>query len=221
MIPLKDINPTNNFPFVTTLIILINIIVFILEIIFSKELIVEKYGLSFKNLFYSKEYYTLISHMFIHGNFFHLFFNMFFLWIFGNNIEDELGSFKFLIFYLIGGILAALIQIIFIENIDISLIGASGAVSAVLGAYLKLYPTAPILTLYFFLIFIGLTYIPAFVFIVFWFLVNVFNLFFDSSSNVAYLAHIIGFIYGFLFINLFYGFFKTKKYKKRKKYFYN
>ncbi len=73
MIPLKDINPTNNFPFVTTLIILINIIVFILEIIFSKELIVEKYGLSFKNLFYSKEYYTLISHMFIHGNFFHLF----------------------------------------------------------------------------------------------------------------------------------------------------
>ncbi len=219
MLPLKDINPTNNFPFFTVLIILINVGVFILEIIFPKELIIQTYGLSFKKLFYLKEYYTLITHMFIHGDFFHLFFNMFYLWIFGNNIEDKLGGVKFLIFYFLGGILSALVQVIFIENININLIGASGAVSAILGAYLKLYPTSPILTLYFFFVFIGLTYIPAFVFIILWFFINLLNLFFNFSSNIAYLAHIVGFIYGLLFVNLFYNLFKKNKYKKRRKYF--
>ncbi|MGB9638153.1 MAG: rhomboid family intramembrane serine protease [bacterium] len=218
MLPLKDINPTKNFPVVTLLIIIINVIVFILEITFSKELIVEKYGLSFKSLFYLHDYKTLITHMFIHGNFSHIFFNMFYLWIFGNNIEDELGSFRFLLFYLIGGITAAIPQVLFTNNIDINLIGASGAVSAILGAYLKLYPTAPILTVYFIFIFIGFTYIPAFIFIILWFIINLLNLLFNYSSNVAYLAHIIGFIFGFLFIDLF-RFFKAKKNIRYKKYY--
>jgi membrane associated rhomboid family serine protease len=219
MLPLKDINPTRSFPVITFILILINIIVFFIEVFYNKELIVQNYGLSFNKLFYLRDYKTLITHMFLHANFTHLFFNMFYLWIFGNNIEDELGAFKFLLFYILGGIVAAILQLLFISDVNINLIGASGAVSAILGAYLKLYPTAPILTLYFFFIFIGLTYVPAFVFIIFWFIFNLLNLFFNFYSNVAYLAHIAGFIFGFLFIDIFKNLFSFRT-KKRRKYFY-
>jgi membrane associated rhomboid family serine protease len=222
MLPLKDVNPTRSFPVITFILILINTVVFFIEVFYNKELIVQNYGISFNKLFYLKDYKTLITYMFLHANFTHLFFNMFYLWMFGNNIEDELGAFKFLLFYMLGGIVAAILQLLFISDVNINLIGASGAVSAILGAYLKLYPTTPILIF----IFIGLTYVPAFVFIIFWFIFNLLNLFFNFYSNVAYLAHIAGFIFGFLFIDIFKNLFsfKTKKRgsktKKRRKYFY-
>jgi len=216
MLPLKDINPTRSFPVITFILILINVIVFFIEVFYNKELIVQNYGISFKKLFYLKDYKTLITYMFLHANFTHLFFNMLYLWMFGNNIEDKLGAFKFLLFYILGGIVAAILQLLFISDVDINLIGASGAVSAVLGAYLKLYPTAPILI---FFIFIGLTYVPAFVFIIFWFIFNLLNLFFNFYSNVAYLAHVVGFIFGFLSIDIFKNFFYFKT-KRRRKFFY-
>ncbi len=150
---------------------------------------------------------TLLSSMFMHGSFMHLFGNMIFLWIFGNNIEDYLGIFKFILFYLIVGVLAGLTHIIFNWNSMVPVIGASGAVSGVMGAYLVLYPKAKIKTLVFILIFITFLDIPASVFLVLWF---IFQFTYSSRDGVAFLAHIGGFVAGLILI------YKWKKINKNK-----
>jgi len=140
---------------------------------------------------------TIIISMFMHGSFMHLFGNMIFLWIFGNNIEDFLGPFKFIIFYFLVGTFASLTHIVFNWNSLIPVIGASGAVSGVMGAYLILYPNAKVKTLVFILIFITFIDIPASVFLIIWF---VFQFFYKSGDGVAFLAHIGGFIAGLILI---------------------
>jgi membrane associated rhomboid family serine protease len=150
---------------------------------------------------------TIIISMFMHGSFMHLFGNMVFLWIFGNNIEDYLGVFKFIIFYFLVGIFASLTHIIFNWNSTIPVIGASGAVSGVMGAYLILYPNAKVKTLVFILIFITFIDIPASVFLIIWF---IFQFFYKSGDGVAFLAHIGGFITGLILI------FYWRNSKKRK-----
>jgi membrane associated rhomboid family serine protease len=128
---------------------------------------------------------------------------MWFLWIFGNNIEDVVGHFKFIIFYLVGGVAASMLQIVVSADSTIPIIGASGAVSAILGAYILKFPRARVRTLMFIFIFITLINVPAVTFIGIWFFLQLVNSLGAGASNVAWYAHIGGFIFGIATILLF------------------
>jgi membrane associated rhomboid family serine protease len=144
--------------------------------------------------------------MFMHGGLFHIAGNMLYLWIFGNNIEDRLGHTRFLVFYLLSGAVAAYAHALSSPSSEIPMVGASGAVSGILGAYLLLYPTAKVHTLIFFGFFIQVVRIPALVVIGFWGLIQVINGViskgFMTQTGVAWFAHIGGFIFGLLTIKL-------------------
>ena len=149
---------------------------------------------------------TILSSMFLHGGFSHFAGNMLFLWVFGDNIEDYLGHIKYLIFYVLCGFAAALLQIVFTPTSQVPMIGASGAISGVMGAYILLYPNSRIKTIVWF-IFITIMNIPAKVLLGIWFLLQLYNGLgsssFASGGNVAYWAHIGGFIAGILIIRIF------------------
>ena len=144
---------------------------------------------------------TLVAAMFIHGGFIHLFFNMLYLWIFGNNIEDFLGPIRFVIFYLLSGLGASLTHIIFNMNSQVPMIGASGAIAGILGAYLILYPGARVLTFVFLFFFIRIIPIPAAFILGLWFLLQVMNV--GIGGGVAWFAHIGGFLIGVVLIKVF------------------
>ncbi len=216
MIPLKNDVARNSFPLMVLLLILINILLFFYEISLGKSLavFVKNYGampavfLSSKaNLF--QRGCPLVTSIFLHGGWLHLLGNMWFLWIFGASIEDRIGHFRFIIFYLGCGIAGTLTHIYMNPTSTIPTIGASGAISGILGAYFVLYPFARILTavpIFFFLYFIKL---PAFLFLGLWFLVQ----FFSGTSSilteetvsrgVAWWAHIGGFAVGIVLIPFF------------------
>ncbi len=139
--------------------------------------------------------------MFMHGSWLHLLGNMLFLWIFGNNIEDRLGRIKFVFFYLLCGIVASLTHVLFNPGSLIPVIGASGAVSGVMGAYLALFPTARVRTLVFLFVLVTTMDIPASVFLVIWFLFQFLSG--AGGSGIAWLAHVGGFILGFLLLKFF------------------
>jgi len=141
---------------------------------------------------------TLFTSMFMHGSILHLLGNMLFLWIFGNNIEDYLGKLKFIIFYLIAGIGASLAHVLFNWNSITPVIGASGAISGIMGAYLILYPRAKVRTLVFLFIFVTFIDLPAYLFLIVWFIFQ-----FISPEGVAWLAHVGGFVIGILLITWF------------------
>ena len=149
---------------------------------------------------------TIFSSMFLHGGFFHFAGNMLFLWVFGDNIEDYLGHVKYLIFYLLCGVAAALFQIMFNPQSTVPMIGASGAISGVMGAYILLYPNSQIRTIVWF-IFITFMKIPAKVLLGIWFLMQIYHGLGSSStlggSAIAYWAHIGGFIAGLVSMKLF------------------
>jgi membrane associated rhomboid family serine protease len=154
-------------------------------------------------------YLTIFTSMFMHGGWLHIFGNMIFLWIFGNNVEDSMGRFRYVIFYLIGGVVAALAQVFINPDSTIPQIGASGAIAAVLGGYALLYPRARVLTLFFFF-FIFFLEIPAMVLLGLWiftqFLPAVGQLAtpdLEGGGGVAYWAHIGGFLFGLAAIKLF------------------
>lgn len=219
-IPLKDENPTLRFPYITILFIGLNILIFLYQV-FSPEglqYLVYKMGAipyeitHFKTIHYfpwvSPDYIprispplTLLTSMFLHGGFFHLLFNMWYLWIFGNNIEDFLGSGRFIIFYLLAGLGASFTHVIFNINSPYPMIGASGAIAGVLGAYLILYPSARVLTLVFPFFFIRIVPIPAAIILGLWFLLQVLNL--GLGGGVAWFAHIGGFLIGIALIKTF------------------
>jgi len=146
---------------------------------------------------------TLFSSMFLHGGFMHLIGNMLYLWIFGNNIEDTLGHFRFLTFYLLAGLSAALIQVLSDPQSTTPMIGASGAVAGVLGAYLLLFPQARILTLMFIFFFIRMIRVPALVVLGFWFLMQLLGVTSGAETGVAFFAHIGGFVAGLVMIKVF------------------
>ena len=146
---------------------------------------------------------TLFSSMFLHGGFLHLFGNMLYLWIFGNNIEDALGHFRFLLFYLVCGLSAGTAQVLSDPNSTIPMIGASGAIGGILGAYLLLFPSARIVTLIFIIIFIKIVRIPALIVLGFWFLIQLISVGGGAISNVAFFAHIGGFLSGLVLVKLF------------------
>jgi membrane associated rhomboid family serine protease len=143
---------------------------------------------------------TVFSSMFLHGGFLHLGGNMLYLWIFGNNIEDAMGHGRFIFFYLLAGIVAAFAQLFYDPTSNIPMIGASGAISGILGAYLVLYPYARIKTLLFIIIFIKIVELPAIVLLTIWFFMQVL---YSSLEGVAWYAHIGGFVFGLITIKLF------------------
>jgi membrane associated rhomboid family serine protease len=144
---------------------------------------------------------TLFAAMFLHGGLFHLLGNMLFLWIFGNNVEDFLGPFLFILFYLLSGLAASFVQVILSPNSRVPMIGASGAIAGVLGAYLLLYPSARVLTLVFLFFFVRVVAIPAAYVLGLWFVLQVLNV--GMGGGVAWFAHIGGFLFGLAFVKLF------------------
>lgn len=234
MFPLKDDNPTQNTSFVTIAIIFLCILIYVYQLSLTdvnNNQFIYDYGMKPSFLFSGKglknntltAVFTIFSSMFMHGGLLHLGGNMLFLWIYGNNIEDAMGSFKFIIFYLTCGIAAALLQALITPNSDIPMIGASGAVSGVLSAYFLLYPKARVSTLVILFFFITVIRIPAGILIGIWFITQLLNAYQTNpnSPGVAWYAHIGGFIMGALLIPFFkkdnYKFFSTGKKKPKKK----
>lgn len=212
-IPLKDDNPTSKFPFVTFLLIGINTFIFFYQIFSPQGLkyYILKMGVTPWSITHLKTSLamadifpplTILSSMFIHGSFFHLFGNMLYLWIFGNNIEDFLGSFKFLLFYILSGIGASFTHIMFYPNSLQPMIGASGAIAGVLGAYLILYPHARVYTLIFLFFFIRIIPIPAGIILSLWFIIQLTNA--GLGGGIAWFAHIGGFLIGIILILILY-----------------
>ncbi len=213
-IPLRDENPTRRFPVVTVLIIGLNIGVFIYQALSPQGLNyhVVRMGIipyeitHFRSLAEGIRLsppLTLFSAMFIHGSLFHLLGNMLFLWVFGNNIEDYLGSLRFIPFYLLSGLGAAMIQVIASPNSRLPMIGASGAIAGVLGAYLVLYPAARVQTLIFLFFIIRIVAIPAAYVLGLWFILQVLNV--GLGGGVAWFAHIGGFLLGIGLVRLVSG----------------
>lgn len=214
-IPLKDDNPTLTFPIVTVGLILANGWVFFhqisLDVVESQRFIFQWGAIPYQILSGQVLYeyptiplpLTLISSMFLHGGFLHLFGNMLYLWIFGNNIEDTLGHFRFLLFYVVCGLVAALAQVLSNPNSTVPMIGASGAVAGVLGAYLLLFPGARVLTLFFIVIFIKFIRLPALFVLGFWFFIQLMGVWGGAISNVAFFAHIGGFLAGLIIVRIF------------------
>ena len=214
MIPFKDDNPTRTFPFITIVFIALNIFIFFLQITSSTDArdLVYFYGaiphflLTFSTNQPINPLGTVFTSMFMHGSLLHIGTNMLFLWIFGNNIEDQLGHFKFIIFYLLCGVLAAYSHALAGPSSMIPMIGASGAVSGVLGAYLLLFPKARVHTLIFLGFFIQVVRLPAVFVIGFWIVIQFINGLVSKGAadhgGVAWFAHIGGFIAGMILIRL-------------------
>jgi len=211
MIPIRDLNPTRTFTFFNLFLILLCITVWTYEISLPPkqfEEFVYEYG--FVPALLLERPWTLITHIFLHGSWMHILGNLIYLWVFGDNVEDKQGHIKYLIFFLLGGVGAALLQALVsfaFGNPYIPLIGASGAISAVLGAYMRYFPTARVFG--FIPIFIFLVPIewPAAIFIGFWFIYQILNgllfLPFAQMGGVAWYAHIGGFIVGYSLAPLF------------------
>jgi membrane associated rhomboid family serine protease len=214
LIPFKDDNPSNTFPFVTTLIITANILVYLWELMspYGEKYIVYSYGaipsnlISFNTMQPLHPVLTIFSAMFLHGGLLHIGGNMLFLWIFGDNIEDMLGHFRFFIFYLACGVLASYAHAIASPSSTVPMIGASGAIAGVLGAYIVLFPKARVYTLIFLGFFIEVIKIPALIVIGFWAIIQVVNGLLTqgiaAQGGVAWFAHVGGFLVGLLTIKL-------------------
>ena len=217
MLPLKDDIPTERTPVVTIGLIALNILVFLYQIKLGphQQAFIHAWGTVPFEIVHNTDLAprinlplkaTIFTAMFIHGGLFHIFGNMLYLWIFGNNVEDVLGRANFVLFYLGCGFLAAYAQIYINPSSRIPMIGASGAVSGVLGAYLLLYPRARILTLIFLGFFIQIIRVPAIFVLSFWIILQLINgtaALSSGSTGVAWFAHIGGFVAGLAFLKLF------------------
>lgn len=205
MFPIKDENPTKTRPILTISLILINSSIFLITF-FSGSFyqVIDDFGMKPAEVFAGRELHTLVTSMFLHGGWLHIIGNMWYLWIFGDNIEDICGRTKFLALYFASGIIASLAHALSGPSSMIPTIGASGAISGVLGAYIVLYPRAKVHTLIIAGYFLPVVMIPAIAFLGFWFLLQVLSVSFltvaGAPSGVAYLAHIGGFIAGAILI---------------------
>jgi membrane associated rhomboid family serine protease len=219
--PLHDDNPTEMFPLFTVAIIAVCVAVWVY---------VQGAGLSGATLDHSicalgaipaevtgragapgpcplggLTWQTLLTSMFLHGGWMHLIGNMWFLWIFGNNVEDSMGRLRFPVFYLVTGLVAAAAFVFFNPTSTMPLVGASGAISGVMGAYLVLYPRARVHTLFFFIIFFRVIPLPAWLILGYWFLIQLLSSAWTAGggAGVAYAAHVGGFLAGVLLVPLF------------------
>ncbi len=207
MIPLRDSQPSYSTPFVTMGLIAVNVLIFLYEISldpFSANHLISAYAVIPDRL----QPLSLVTSMFFHGGWLHLIGNMWFLWIFGDNVEDVLGHAKYLLFYLLCGVAAGLIHVAFNPGSRLPTIGASGAIAGVMGAYMVKFPRARIVTLIFIFVFITTIEIPAVLVLVFWFVLQLFSgvgsIAYSSASagGVAWFAHVGGFLAGIALIHL-------------------
>ncbi|RPI29118.1 MAG: rhomboid family intramembrane serine protease [Acidobacteria bacterium] len=221
MIPFRDNIPSRRYPLVTLLIIVVNVLAFFYQLLLparALEQFVGLYGVIPARLQLTVQYpaqvlsvtvTALFASMFLHGGWLHLIGNMWYLWIFGDNVEDRMGHFRFLLFYLLCGIAASAAHIVFNLNSHVPSIGASGAIAGVLGAYLLSYPFARVLTLVPFLIIWPVVELPALLVLGSWFLVQLFNgtaavaTTTETSGGVAWWAHIGGFVAGMILLGVF------------------
>ncbi|UCC95731.1 MAG: rhomboid family intramembrane serine protease [Candidatus Omnitrophota bacterium] len=212
MIPLRDNIPHKKLPIVTVGLMIINIVVFLNELILGENLqeFIFLYGFIPSRVFSSvgvgEKFLPLFTSMFLHAGWMHLIGNMLFMWIFADNVEDRLGHFKFLIFYIICGLFAAFVHGIFNLHSAIPAIGASGAIAGVLGAYFVIFPRAKVLTLIPIFFFWQIVELPASFFLGFWFLYQLFLGVISTgtyATGIAFWAHIGGFLGGMLFLKLF------------------
>jgi membrane associated rhomboid family serine protease len=200
MFPVSDVIPSRTRPYVTIGIIVLNALAFLFEIQLSgPELqeFVQVYGFVPADFAWA----SIVTSMFLHSGWLHFFGNMLYLWIFGDNVEDRLGHGLFIVFYLLCGIAAALGQALTQPYSSVPMVGASGAIAGVMGAYFVLYPQSRVLTAVFILFFIDLIEIPAIFFLGIWFLMQFFSgvgsLGADAAEGgVAFWAHVVGFITG-------------------------
>jgi membrane associated rhomboid family serine protease len=207
VIPLKDEIPTYITPYVNYCLIAINILVYIYQVFITPdpEAFVWQYALVPSELLRNISFgtlSTLFTSMFMHGGFLHLGGNMLYLWIFGDNVEDAMGHGRYLLFYLLGGLLASAIHIFTSPGSQIPTLGASGAIAASLGAYLILYPRSKVLSLLPLGFFMRLTLVPATIVLGLWFILQLFqgllSLGGPDVGGVAFWAHIGGFVAGFV-----------------------
>ncbi len=208
MFPLRDTQPSYSKPVVTVLLIVVNILVFLFEISlepFARNEFIAAYGLvpdQFSLL-------NVLTSMFLHGGWMHVLGNMWFLWIFGDNIEDILGPAKFLLFYLLCGFAAAGAQYLGDPGSRVPMVGASGAIAGVMGAYLIKFPRARIVTLVPIIIFITTVEIPAWAMLLWWFVIQLFSGLGSlattnyAGGGIAWFAHVGGFVAGMLLIRAF------------------
>ena len=216
MIPLRDSNPTERFPLVTVLLIVVNSVVFLYELSLGEkgvQALLGAFALVPARLVpgslpvpgAAPVGVTVITSMFLHGGFLHVIGNMLYLWIFGNNVEDAMGRVRFVVFYLLCGTTAALGHAFLNLRSAVPMIGASGAISGVLGAYVLLYPRARVLTLFTLGFFVRLIEVPAIFVLGFWFILQFLNALIASRAGggVAWHAHVGGFVAGMLLIGLF------------------
>jgi membrane associated rhomboid family serine protease len=219
-IPLNDENPTERAPVVTVSIIVANTLFWFYEVSRGITLSVLDYGAIPRWLLHGVTDgqidlpqgmvatlhqeapwpLTIFTAMFAHGSWMHIIGNMWFLWIFGDNLEDRMGRFRFLIFYLLCGVLAAAAQIAATPDSMAPMVGASGAIAGVLGGYIVLYPTARVRCLWILIVFITTIRVPAWILLGVWFLSQFLT---PSESGVAWVAHVGGFLAGLLLVKLF------------------
>ena len=206
MFPIRDTQPSYSKPVVTVCIIVVNLLVFLQEASldpYSLNEFIRIYGLVPDRFHFT----SVLTSMFLHGGWMHVLGNMWFLWIFGDNVEDILGHAKYLLFYLLCGMAAAFTQVFFSPYSRVPMVGASGAIAGVMGAYMVKFPRAKVVTLVFFIFFAFLD-IPAWFMLIYWFVTQVFSGVGQiaesqaSQGGTAFFAHIGGFVAGIVLINL-------------------
>jgi membrane associated rhomboid family serine protease len=200
VIPLRDVVPSRTTPYITITIIALNALAWLFELSLPHDVLnefIRIYGVvpaSFDKA-------TLVTSMFLHGSWSHVLGNMWYLWIFGDNVEDRVGHGRFIVFYLLCGIIAALGQVAVAPHSTLPTIGASGAIAGVMGAYFVLYPRSRVLTLIPW-IFLQIVELPAIVLLGFWFVIQLFSAgtiamtTSSSAGGVAFAAHVVGFLVG-------------------------
>jgi membrane associated rhomboid family serine protease len=201
MIPLRDVIPSRTTPYITVTIIVLNALAWFLELSLPRDvlpLFLQVYGVVPAQL----HALTLLTSMFLHGSWMHVIGNMWYLWIFGDNVEDRVGHGRFIVFYLLCGIAAALGQVVIDPGSTLPTIGASGAIAGVMGAYFVLYPRSRVLTLIPLVIFWEVIEVPAPLLLGFWFLMQLFSAgaiavtSTTGGGGVAFMAHVAGFLCG-------------------------
>jgi membrane associated rhomboid family serine protease len=208
MIPLRDVIPSRTTPYITVTIIILNALAWFYELTLpERQLNAFLYVYGVVPASFSVP--TLITSMFLHGGWMHVIGNMWYLWIFGDNVEDRVGHGRFIVFYLLCGIAAAMGQIAIDPTSTLPTIGASGAIAGVMGAYFLLYPQSRVLTLVTIIFFWEIVELPAIVLLGFWFLMQLFSagaIAVTASTNgggVAFMAHVVGFLTGLVGVLVF------------------
>src|SRR5258705_735397 len=209
MIPLRDIIPSRTTPYVTISLISLNVLVFLYELSLGRAL--DAFTLYWGLVPAAFSWVTVFTSMFLHSGFLHVAGNMLYLWIFGDNVEDRMGHGRFLVFYLLCGVAAALAQTITTPDSVVPMVGASGAIAGVMGAYFVLYPRSRIVTLVPLFFFFQVIEVPAILFLGIWFLMQfvsgvgsiVTTIGRGATGGIAFWAHVAGFVAGITGVRLF------------------